>query len=272
MIKRSVASLPSLVQVTANTHIALLERLLPGWLIGWYAVGSAALGCFERRVSDLDFVAVVQSIPDRAGMQALYKVHRMLSNRRLAAPLDGWYVPQGALAGEALPCLRFNDGRLREADVFPIHGVDGWVLKHHGVALLGPEPGGLPFDPDWTLVRQAMAKNLHSYWKAWADRRRNPFGPMGLGLMLNPTTLEWGVLGVSRILYSLQEGGITGKEAAGRYALATVPERFHLVIQEALRRRNQAIPPQISQPLLRHRVALEYLDYIIGTAGSELGE
>ena len=269
MIKRNAASLPAIVQVTANTHIALLNRLLPGWLTGWNAVGSAALGCFDRRVSDLDFVAVVQSTPDRACMKALQKAHRQLNNRRLFAPLDGWYVPEGALAGEALPCLRFNDGKLWEAEAFPIHGVDGWVLKHHGVALLGPGSEELPFDPDWALVRQAMAENLKSYWKAWADRRRTPLSIMGLGLMLSPEALEWGVLGVSRILYSLREGGITGKEAAGRYALATVPERFHPVIHEALRRRDRAMPQQIPQPLLRYRAALEYIDYIIGAYGSE---
>ncbi len=269
MIKRNAASLPAIVQVTANTHIALLNRLLPGWLTGWVAMGSAALGCFDRRVSDLDFVAVVTRPPAATELAMLQKAHRQLNNRWLFRPLDGWYVPEGSLAGEALPCLRFNDGKLREAGAFPIHGVDGWVLKHHGVALLGAGSEVLPFDPDWALVRQAMAENLATYWRGWANRCRNPLSPRGLGLMLGPAALEWGVLGVSRILYSLREGGITGKEAAGRYALATVPERFHPVIQEALRRRDGAIPPQILQPMLRHRAALEYIDYIIGTVGSE---
>ena len=271
MNERELASLPAVVQMTAHTHIAMLERLLPGWLVGWYAVGSAALGCFDRRVSDLDFVAVVRRSLGEDELAPLRRAHRALDDRRLFAPLDGLYVAIDAFAGGDRRCLRFNDGRFHEPVAFSPYSPAGWVLKHCAAAFLGPEPAALPFEPDWALVAAGMRQNLSGYWRAWAAGCRNPADPRWWWLNLSPAALEWCVLGVSRIRYSLMEGGIAGKEAAGRQALSTAPVRFHPVILEALRRRDASISRQYASPAARRRAALDYLDYVIGEWGDPAG-
>jgi len=111
MNDRDAAALPAIVQVTAHTHIAMLNTLLPDWLAGWYAVGSAALGCFDGRFSDLDFLAFVHRNPDAGELARLRIIHRDMGNRRLFAPLDGCYVPLDALGNRGIHGLQFNDGR-----------------------------------------------------------------------------------------------------------------------------------------------------------------
>ena len=45
-------------------YLRLAERLLPGRVVGFYLVGSAALGSFRPGRSDIDFIAVMDSAVD----------------------------------------------------------------------------------------------------------------------------------------------------------------------------------------------------------------
>lgn len=69
-----------------------------------------------------------------------------------------------------------------------------------------------------------------------------------------------GVLGVVRLHYTLATGQITSKEKAGLYALETFPERWHGVIDEALRIRRGCR----GRASCRHRFARrgEALDFV----------
>lgn len=262
MMERDLAALPAAVQVTAHTHIAMLDAQFPDWLVGWYAVGSVALGAFDRRFSDLDFVAVVRRDLDDSEQQQLVRVHRKLADRRLFTALDGFYVPVGAFEDSAIECLRFNDGRFQDPVPFAPHSPDGWVLKHHGVPLRRPEPGGLPFEPDWARLRDGMVENLHTYWRNWMDGCQQLNDPRSLWLYASRTSLEWGVLGITRIYYSLREGDITSKTGAGEYALETMPSRWHPIIREAMGRRDRDIKKQFASPIKRRNEALAYMEHI----------
>lgn len=44
----------------------------------------------------------------------------------------------------------------------------------------------------------------------------------------------WGVLGVTRLHYTLATGMVTSKAGAGAYALETFPERWHRILREAV--------------------------------------
>ncbi len=51
---------------------------------------------------------------------------------------------------------------------------------------------------------------------------------------LRPDFIEWGVLGVTRLQYTIATGEITSKTGAGAYALEAFPERWHKVVHEAV--------------------------------------
>jgi hypothetical protein len=72
------------------------------------------------------------------------------------------------------------------------------------------------------------------------------------------------VLGVSRIHYTVATGAITSKEGAGRYALATFPERWHRVIGEALRvRRGDRRRSLYWSPFSRQRDVLAFCNMVL---------
>lgn len=68
-----------------------------------------------------------------------------------------------------------------------------------------------------------MRDNLNSYWLKWVNSCRR-FTSIGyIALLVSLKTIEWGVLGVSRLYYTFNEKNITSKVGAGEYALKTVP-------------------------------------------------
>ncbi|MFD0471606.1 aminoglycoside adenylyltransferase domain-containing protein [Nonomuraea thailandensis] len=69
--------------------------------------------------------------------------------------------------------------------------------------------------------------------RAW-----RPFTPWGL-ICLGGYGTVWVVTGVARLHYTLATGEITSKSKAARHARETFPERWHRVVDEALRLREE---------------------------------
>jgi len=81
--------------------------------------------------------------------------------------------------------------------------------------------------------REALATwtrdNLERYWRPWFRRSsRLPSRP-GLAC-LGSWGPAWGVLGVSRLHYTLATGEIISKEGAGLYALDAFLPQWHRII------------------------------------------
>ena len=59
-------------QNVINDFTDICRRILGENLVGVYLHGSAAMGCFHPKLSDLDFIAVVEeSVPDAAKLDFL---------------------------------------------------------------------------------------------------------------------------------------------------------------------------------------------------------
>ncbi|RJL36123.1 aminoglycoside adenylyltransferase domain-containing protein [Bailinhaonella thermotolerans] len=220
-------------------YLAAADREAPGLVEGFHLVGSVALGAFREGSSDVDFVAVVPAPPGPAEVAALRRVHAGLRRRGLPR-LDGFYVTARDLAGPASLAPRgpyVLDGRFSAAMREPHTPVTWHVLARHGVPVRGVIPR-VHADPaelaEWTRG------NLRTYWRRWAARFSRPVcTPAGL-LSLHPWSTVWAVLGVPRLHATLATGGFVSKAAAGEYALATFPERWHRVVREALRLHTRA--------------------------------
>lgn len=231
-------SLPVIVDEVVGVYLEMIDAEAPGLVEGLYLVGSAALGDFRPHSSDIDFVAVTATRPEPAELAGLRRVHNRLRQRWPRPYFDGGYVTWDDLAGDpaqAGPGARTHEGRFRPPTPEGGHTPVTWhMLAHHGVARRGPQPATLTIHADQTALAAWTVANLDAYWRPWLARCSPLATPRGW-FALSPFAAVWLVTGVSRLHYTLATGGITSKEGAARYALATFPPRWHRCAQEALR-------------------------------------
>ena len=92
--------------------------------------------------------------------------------------------------------------------------------------------------PANAALRAFTHGNLGSYWARVADLAvEHP------AEAAKPAVVAWCVLGVSRLHHLLATGTMPSKSGAGRYALAAFGPRWHPIIQEALRAREDPDRP-----------------------------
>jgi len=106
----------------------------------------------------------------------------------------------------------------------------GFVDVGHGLPLRGPPIAGKRVWADNAVLRAWTLRNLIEYWGPWATRLRE--GPSALDGQ--HALVCWGVLGVSRLHYTLTTGHIVSKTGAGQYALGAF-EQSDRIVSEALR-------------------------------------
>lgn len=225
------ATIPERVQRVLDDYIGLAGAALPGLLEGVYLHGSLALGAYTPGLSDIDLIAVVgrRCTPD--DLAALGGLHDTLRRRYPDTPLEASYLQWqdlGLLEDRIAPHPYVHDGTLHPSGYHDISGVTWWVLRHHGVALLGPPPRELDIQVDWDALVTAMHHNLNTYWASFTSR------PQRMLWLLDDYGIQWAVLGVLRQFFTFRERAITSKVGAGRYGLAHVPRQWHWLIQEAI--------------------------------------
>ncbi len=81
--------------------------------------------------------------------------------------------------------------------------------------------------------------------------------------MLGSAAPMWGVLGISRLHYTLATGRIASKAAAGEYALKTFDPRWERIVAECLRIRLGHGKPGYGNPFARRREALDFVAMVI---------
>jgi hypothetical protein len=266
--------IPEHIRPTIQDYISLVNQQIPGLMEGFYVEGSIALGEFNEHLSDIDFVALLNRPLTSTEFATLRKIHKVIGKSYPRWRMSGSYLQSDDLGScnnpvEANICY---EGRLRLAGHFDWNWVAGWILKKHGIAIIGPEPQALPVTIDWDRLIKRMRENLNGYWAGWTRR------PDAIGEMMFDLGIQWAVLGVLRQFYSFRENAITTKTKAGEYALTCVPRRWHRLIQEAIdiragRRssayrfrivRTQASAYQLR--IVRTMEAIRFLKFIIQTS------
>ena len=222
--------IPEPIRPTLQDYISLVNQQIPGLMKGFYLEGSIALGGFNEHFSDIDFVALLNRPLTHTEFATLRKIHKVIGKCYPRWKMSGSYLQSDDLGGcnNLVLANICYEGRLRLEGHFDWNWVAGWILKNHGIAIIGPEPQALPVTIDWDRLIERMRVNLNSYWAGWTRR------PDAFGKMLFDLGLQWAVLGVLRQFYSFRENAITTKTKAGEYALTCVPSRWHRLIQEAI--------------------------------------
>jgi hypothetical protein len=80
----------------------------------------------------------------------------------------------------------------------------------------------------------SSSSTLVLHWLPWLERHEK--GPPKLDH--SDDLVAWGVLGISRLHYTLATGRITSKAGAGQHALMTFDARWHPILREAIRIRS----------------------------------
>jgi hypothetical protein len=230
-------TLPAPIQPLLNDYVHLLEKELPGFVTGLYLHGSIALGAFNIHLSDIDFIAFITRHPTTRDLASLRAIHQTITTNHPRWALEGSYLQWGDLGkleNTIAPFPFYHDTQFEEAGKFDVNSVTWWVLKHRGIALIGPESHTLPLEVDWDLLVTRMQENLNSYWMSFTR------DPKRIAWFFTDFGIEWTVLGVLRQYYTFIEQDITSKTGAGEYALAHLPIKWHRLIREAIRIRKQA--------------------------------
>jgi hypothetical protein len=239
--------IPESIRSLLQEYLSLVDLQLAGLMRAFYIEGSIALGGFSERFSDVDFVAMLNRQATQTEIDTLCHIHDVVRKHHPRWEMMGSYLQADDLerADDRIePCPVYHDGVLGLDGHFELHSIEGWILKHHGIAIAGPEPQDLPFVADWDLIIAKMKVNLNTYWVRWARR------PDKIAITLSDWGVQWTVLGVLRQFYSFRENAITTKRKAGEYALTCMPAVWHRLIQEAINIRQGG-----EKTLYRSRVA-----------------
>ncbi|EHP91087.1 MULTISPECIES: aminoglycoside adenylyltransferase domain-containing protein [Methylobacteriaceae] len=215
-----------LVAEAAARFLSALDAALPGYVVGLHLVGSAALDDFVPGRCDLDFVAVTDGLPGRAGALALAQVHEALDTE---PSLDGIYVAREDWDGPAVwgPGPAVRAGRFERLSGHRRRPVDRLALADHALTLRGTPP--LAWLDAAALTGWAV--------DALNDlRERHAAGES-----------DEAVLAVCRLHYLLATWRIPSKSAAGLYGLITFEGRWRRILDEALRLRRAPGSPSLYQ-------------------------
>jgi hypothetical protein len=231
----------------ARSYLAVLDRAVPGRVVGLHLVGSAALASFRPDRSDVDLVVVLDR--HRPGDCALIRaVHRrsalrtfppgLLQRGRSDVPgvCNAVFIASDDLTRpvRSIEPIGSHVGLEVECEAaFDVNPVVWTELRDHGIALRGPDPASLGLDPEEDALAAWNLDNLRAYWRPLASALLE--GRAEPRLRLRPRwTTSWVTLGTARMHHTIATGEIIGKDAAGENALATFDARWHPIIREGL--------------------------------------
>jgi hypothetical protein len=219
-----------------SAYLELVDAEAPGLVAGLYLTGSLALGDFRPRQSDVDFVAVTAAPIEAPLLARLEQVHAALTARMPDPLFEGIYLTPGDLRSdpaEVGPVPYSYERQFHAVGRFELNPVTWVTLGRHGITVRGQPPAELGVWDDPAVLDRWTRQNLVDYWRPWQARHARLLSGPGLAA-LRPWAFAWGVLGVSRLHYTVTAGRITSKYGAGLYALRRFPARWHPPILEAL--------------------------------------
>ena len=246
------------VQTSTFGFLSMLDERLPGRLTGLYVVGSAALGDYSERVSNLDLVAVSDDGWDEADLAVAATSHGLLKAPR---PPVVAYLSAGDLAGDPRsldrPCYR---GATRVPSDELVNPFTWQILSVGAIDLRGPDRPKLWEDP--TALSPWAAARLASLWAPEVPHLGR-VGAMWLRRRVSSVVLE-----VSRLAVAARSGRALSKTEATRVLEPQVPGRFRRILADAVGYRSGGRTSMYWGPLERKQNAVELLRELVGGSGA----
>ncbi|MDQ1688043.1 MAG: hypothetical protein QOK42_1018 [Frankiaceae bacterium] len=243
-----------LLEIAAHAQRVFLDDL-----VGVYLQGSFALGAADLH-SDCDFLVVVHAPVTAAQEAHVRRLHDDIPTRsgHWVHHLEGSYPVAAELRtldGSGRPWLYIDHGwREMQWDVHCNNEVARWILRHHGVRVIGPPPEQLvdPIPP--AVMRDGARKAIPTAisdiegWvsldQAWGQR--------------------YAVVMMCRLLYTLETAEVASKRAAITWAREHVGREWHSLLTRAMEGRtrgwdpdDRALPDEVTQ-------TRAFADYVAG--------
>lgn len=207
------------------------EEALGGQFVGMYLFGSLANGGFDWN-SDVDVLIVTDDEISDEIFEALKAMHVEIAGMEswCAIQLEVSYIPRKALrCYDPKNKVHPHIDRGKNESLFMMQHDRDWVVQRHtlrgkGITIAGPTPRSLidPVTPD--DLRGAMLEILNDWWA---------------GLLDDPSQIShrgyqsYTVLSLCRLLYTLQFGEVTSKQASAEWAKKTLDKHWIPLIENA---------------------------------------
>ena len=207
------------------------RKILGDNLVGVYLHGSAAMGCFHPKKSDLDLILVVETeIPDSAKMEFMKQVIKF-NEEAPAKGLELSIVKKEVCKPFVYPTpyeLHFSISHLKwfqekpEEYIEKMKGTDQdlaahfTIINHYGITLYGEKREDV-------FGEVPKSDYIDSIWFDVENARED--------ILEDPMYMT---LNLCRVLAYLKEGRVLSKKAGGEWGLNSLPEGYRLLPQKAL--------------------------------------
>lgn len=223
-------ALPHEARAALDEYLAALDAALPRIALGIYVTGSAVLGDWRPRRSDLDILTVTERRLDDGELAVLEALHAGLPGRPYR---DAIYLPAGDIGARPTTGSEDRypstvDGIFHRARYRP-DPVLWATLDRHGLTVRGPEAHTLGADPGEAWLREWSYGNLESYWRPWAANGRAAMAGRDPGTLLPGSVVPWAALGPGRLHATITTDEIISKTAAAGYTAGLLPEHGELL-------------------------------------------
>ncbi len=247
-----------------NEYSTAVENLLGEDLLGIYLTGSIALNAYHENKSDIDFTTLIKNQLDEKQIFELSIIHKDIFKKYPKNAFEGHYITPEELGKNPTqinPVVSYYNGKINKS----YHGINivTWVtLKKHGVNIRGLPVKDLLFETSENELLIYVINNINSYWKQWLTDSKKLFSYKGL-YSLTGSAVEWVVLGISRMYYTLLTNDITSKDSVVDYIIKKAPREYHRIILEAAFIRTKKGKKQYFSAFIRRKDMIAYLEKMI---------
>lgn len=205
-----------------------VQAILGSQFVGMYLYGSLAIGGFDPRTSDIDFLVVTHGALSLEATAALNEMHASLlaDGSHWAQELEGSYIPLCDIRRhnpQHAPHPHLERGC---SALVADQSDDDWVIHRHvlceqGVVLAGP-PARELIDPVAPEELRSALLSLMRCW--WTPMITDPARLHDLGYRC------YAVQTMCRMLYTLQFNAVVPKQAAAQWAKEQLDSRWSPLI------------------------------------------
>lgn len=207
-------------------------------VLGVYLGGSLALGDFDPETSDVDVLAVTELPLSREEIARLAVLAGNLppSGNHFGLDYEAYLIDR-ATVRRFVPGQRHvkvaSDEPLDWIEHRPCWVIERWIVREHGVTLMGSDPKTLidPVAPD--DLRAAAVGELQARLRHWRD------GSWPMSEMAHRGAQAFEVETVCRALHTVETGEPSTKRAAVAWALKALPERWRDLIEWSQRHKKE---------------------------------
>ncbi|MCR5734220.1 MAG: DUF4111 domain-containing protein [Lachnospiraceae bacterium] len=247
------------MEVLIDIFVKRTQEIMQDNVTGIYLHGSAVMGCYNPKKSDLDFIVVVKdSIPDAVKRSFMDMVVE-LNSKGPAKGIEMSIVKQSVCKPFVYPTpfeLHFSMAHLEwyrnnpDDYMMKMNGEDKDLAAHFTIINhRGRCPYGAPVKD--TFADVPVQDYIDSIWNDIADAKEE--------ITDDPMYL---ILNLARVLAYMKDGLVLSKKEGGEWALGILPEKYHILIQAALHEYAEGTDISYDMDL-----AKDYAGYMLGEIG-----